>query len=90
MVMLQIDIGTDKHTDRLIAELSVCPYRTDCVAGGLALGVAVSSADDAVQLRDDRQLRVDLHRGSLPAHAALCCRLLREQRSPLVHRVRLE
>ena len=54
------------------------------------VAVELSVGDESVELFNDGQLRVDLHRGSLPAHAALRRRLLREQRRSLVHRLRLE
>jgi len=52
--------------------------------------VEMSNGNDSVQLLDNSQLHVDLHRGTLPAHAAVRRRLLGEQRRPLVHRLRLE
>ena len=56
----------------------------------VCVAVEVSCYNDTVQLLDDGQLRVDLHRGTLSSHAAVRRRVLGEQRGALVHRPRLE
>jgi len=78
--MGETDRQTDTQTDIVISTVCVCV----CVA------VEVSSYNDTVQLLDDGQLRVDLHRGALSSHAAVCRRVLGKQRGALVHRPRLE